>query len=207
MGAVSGVRLSALWPLPPTAPSAKRKGHAQRAALRCGDSTLRPQPVHMQYAHRACSPPPATHLRVPHPSRALCDGWDGTHSTSHNTLLLFCLSCCHPRRESAFCFVYVLAFGDQSGTSTPRRNHTRRAQTDLKSAVNYFSSFSAQKSHVKPQNYINHSNERKSSWHVSSIQPAILDIDRKIRSPGRHRTGAKLFDKTYLAITPLFGHI
>src|SRR2546430_12926432 len=102
MGAVSGVRLSALWPLPPTAPSAKRKGHAQRAALRCGDSTLKPQPVHMQYAHRACSPPPATHLRVPHPLRALCDGWDGTHSTSHNTLLLFCLSCCHPRRESAF---------------------------------------------------------------------------------------------------------
>jgi hypothetical protein len=41
-------------------------------------------------------------------------------------------------------------------------------------AFDFFSMFSAQKSHVKPQNHLTYSNKRKSSWHVSSPQSAII---------------------------------
>jgi hypothetical protein len=36
--------------------------------------------------------------------------------------------------------------------------------------------FSAQKSRVKPQNHLNHTNETRSTWHVSYPQTAILDM-------------------------------
>jgi hypothetical protein len=42
-------------------------------------------------------------------------------------------------------------------------------------AVVFISAFSAQKTHVKPQNHLNHSNKTRSSWHVSSPQFAILN--------------------------------
>src|SRR5207244_9716469 len=44
---------------------------------------------------------------------------------------------------------------------------------------NFFSAFSAQKSHVKPQKHLTPSNKRKSGWHVSYPQPVILDIGSK----------------------------
>ena len=40
--------------------------------------------------------------------------------------------------------------------------------------LHFFSMFSAQKWHVKPQNHLTYSNKRKSSWHVSYPQPAII---------------------------------
>jgi len=48
----------------------------------------------------------------------------------------------------------------------------------------YFLPFSAQKSHVKPQNHLTPSPPATSAWHVSYTQPAILDIDQKQASPG-----------------------
>jgi hypothetical protein len=36
-------------------------------------------------------------------------------------------------------------------------------------AAIYFSPFSAQKSHVKPRDYLNHTNKTRSSWHFSFI--------------------------------------
>jgi hypothetical protein len=41
---------------------------------------------------------------------------------------------------------------------------------------NLFFTFSAQKSHVKSQNRLNHTNETRSSWHFSYTPNAILDI-------------------------------
>jgi hypothetical protein len=43
-------------------------------------------------------------------------------------------------------------------------------------AVVFLSSFSAQKSHVKPQNHLTNTNKTTSTWRISSLQPAILDI-------------------------------
>jgi hypothetical protein len=46
--------------------------------------------------------------------------------------------------------------------------------------LHFLSTFLAQKSHVKPQNHLNPTNKRKSSWHFSSTQPAILKtVERK----------------------------
>src|ERR1700680_4596370 len=44
------------------------------------------------------------------------------------------------------------------------------------SGVIFFLLFSAQKSDVKPPNHLNHSKQRKSSWHVSSAPTAIMNI-------------------------------
>jgi hypothetical protein len=38
----------------------------------------------------------------------------------------------------------------------------------------FLSAFSAQKTHVKPQNHLNLTNKTRSSWHVSYSQSAIL---------------------------------
>jgi hypothetical protein len=42
--------------------------------------------------------------------------------------------------------------------------------------LHLFFAFSAQKSHVKPQNYLTHYQSTTSTWHFSYVQPAILDI-------------------------------
>jgi hypothetical protein len=39
--------------------------------------------------------------------------------------------------------------------------------------------FSTQKSHVKPQNHLNHCHTATSAWHFSYTQTAILDIEIK----------------------------
>jgi hypothetical protein len=49
----------------------------------------------------------------------------------------------------------------------------------------FFSSKTAQKSHVKPPNHLTRSNKRKSSWQVSSTQSAILKTVEKNESPGQ----------------------
>jgi hypothetical protein len=43
--------------------------------------------------------------------------------------------------------------------------------------------FSAQKAHVKPPNDLTHYHTTTSAWHVSYIQPVILDIDQNKRNP------------------------
>jgi hypothetical protein len=45
----------------------------------------------------------------------------------------------------------------------------------------FLSSFSAQKSHVKPQNPLTHYPTTTSEWHFSYPQTAILDIEEKMR--------------------------
>jgi hypothetical protein len=40
----------------------------------------------------------------------------------------------------------------------------------------FFLLFSAQKLHVKPPNHLTRSKPTTSAWHVSYLQPAILDI-------------------------------
>jgi hypothetical protein len=44
------------------------------------------------------------------------------------------------------------------------------------SAVNFLLPFSAQKSHVMPQNHLTHFQSTTSAWHVSYPKPAILNI-------------------------------
>jgi hypothetical protein len=72
----------------------------------------------------------------------------------------------------------------QSPTQTypkrPPNRHPRSPswQTRL-SLPEVFLSFSAQKSHVKPQNHLTRCMAITSEWHFSLVPPAILDIDRK----------------------------
>jgi hypothetical protein len=53
-----------------------------------------------------------------------------------------------------------------------------------KRPLNYFSSISAQKSHVKPQNHLTRYTATTSVWHFSYLQSAILKQDRK-KAPGK----------------------
>ena len=69
-------------------------------------------------------------------------------------------------------------------------------------AAIYFSPFSAQKTHVKPPNHLTHSNQRRSSWHFSYVQSAILNIDRKQSKP-RPIAGANLLIISILCASPL----
>ena len=61
----------------------------------------------------------------------------------------------------------------------PRRGLSRvprSAQSWRGMRSNLNSSNLAQKTHVKPQNHLNHSKKRRSSWHFSLAQPAIMNI-------------------------------
>ncbi|MGD0443607.1 MAG: hypothetical protein ABSA39_06690 [Edaphobacter sp.] len=54
--------------------------------------------------------------------------------------------------------------------------------TDLIALVFYlkvFSSFSAQKSHVKPQYQLTHFHSSTSAWRISSVSTAIMNIESK----------------------------
>jgi hypothetical protein len=52
------------------------------------------------------------------------------------------------------------------------------------SAAIFLLPFSAQKSHVKPQNHLNPTNKTRSSWHVSYVSSAILKtVEKKQASP------------------------
>ena len=71
----------------------------------------------------------------------------------------------------------------------------------------FFLLFSAQKAHVKPPNDLSASNKRRSSWHVSSLQTAILDIQIK-KAPASVGAftvkSSKSFVDNILDATPLF---
>ena len=61
-----------------------------------------------------------------------------------------------------------------------RRKAVIMVQRSLKKSVpNLFFAFSAQKTHVKPQNHLSHSQSTTSAWHFSYTQPAILKIGVK----------------------------
>jgi hypothetical protein len=76
----------------------------------------------------------------------------------------------------------------------------------------FFSAFSAQKTHVKPQNDLNHANKTRSSWRISFANLVIIEIGIK-KSPGKKagalpllkENAANPFAWTNLAVTPLFG--
>jgi hypothetical protein len=51
--------------------------------------------------------------------------------------------------------------------------------------AHFFLAFSAQKTHVKPQNDLTFCHSITSAWHFSFGQMAILDIDSKRDSPGQ----------------------
>jgi hypothetical protein len=102
---------------------------------------------------------------------------------------LLCLSCCHPRRGSAVALcsclfsspkakvsqnqrivisteaVHAFVSGEIrfSTRSSPKATHS----IVLTIATKYFSSFSAQKSHVKPRNHLTRFLSSTSTWHVS----------------------------------------
>jgi hypothetical protein len=59
-------------------------------------------------------------------------------------------------------------------------------------AVVFLLPFSAQKTHVKPQNHLTLLQTATSAWHFSSTQPDILDIDRKKETAPETRQGANL---------------
>jgi hypothetical protein len=69
-------------------------------------------------------------------------------------------------------------------------------------AVIFYSSFSAQKSHVKSQNHLTHYQPTTSAWHVSYPQPAILYIEIKTNKPWR-LSGANLLIRSILDATHL----
>jgi hypothetical protein len=83
-------------------------------------------------------------------------------------------------------FVYFRVYGPEQaafdGSWKPsdfEQVKLARSRTLQSLVLNYFSAFSAQKSHVKPPNHLNLSKHKTSAWHVSFVQSAILDIDRK----------------------------
>jgi hypothetical protein len=69
---------------------------------------------------------------------------------------------------------------DRGPTALPKAGASPKGETTDSIAVvvalNFLFSFSAQKSHVKPQNHLNPYHPTTSTWHFSYTQPAILDI-------------------------------
>jgi len=61
---------------------------------------------------------------------------------------------------------------------TPTRGYRSKVSDnkDFAGEANFLSAFSAQKSHVKPQNHLTHYPATTSAWHVSFTQPDIMDI-------------------------------
>jgi hypothetical protein len=68
----------------------------------------------------------------------------------------------------------------------------------------FFLAFSAQKSHVKPQNHLSPHSPTTSAWHFSYAQPDIIETGIK-KSPGQSR-GFTL-KRGKLPLTPLPGRI
>src|SRR5580692_9856341 len=77
---------------------------------------------------------------------------------------------------------------------SPMRNEAKKPllpksthSTAFTTPKNYFSPFSAQKSHVKPPNALSFSNATRYAWHVSPLNPLywIYRSEKHPRCPGK----------------------
>jgi hypothetical protein len=115
----------------------------------------------IRFSTHTFAKPTSAHLPVSS-HRALCDGGTARTQPASAPLLLPCSSC-HPRRAG------------------PERSR----MGDCFCPCNFFSAFSAQKSHVKPHNPLTLSSSSSYKWHVSSSLPAIIKV--VIKDPGHYR--------------------